>query len=114
MGTQEKQVEKILQKENLQKTTFQNLESSLEFFGFSESVNTLVDSFCVRLSEGESASVFSLCFHRLHHIRMYLLFFFFMSVNHILHRIISSRANGAFSFSSSRCSSLAGIGRGFK
>lgn len=36
-------------------------------------------------------------------------FFFFMSVNHILHRIISSRANGAFSFSSSRCSSLAGI-----
>lgn len=76
MGTQEKQVEKILQKENLQKTTFQNLESSLEFFGFSESVNTLVDSFCVRLGEGESASVFSLCFHRLHHIRMYLLFFF--------------------------------------
>ena len=26
MGTQEKQVEKILQKENLQKTTFQNME----------------------------------------------------------------------------------------
>lgn len=90
MGTQEKQVEKILQKENLQKTTFQNLESSLEFFGFSESVNTLVDSFCVRLGEGEGASVFSLCSHRLHHIRMYLLFFFFnvcqphFTQNHVL------------------------------
>lgn len=37
---------------------FPNLECGIEFFGFSESVNTLIDLFDVRLGEGESASVF--------------------------------------------------------
>lgn len=55
MGTQGKQVEGELKRENFQKTTtFPNLQCGLQFFGFHETVNALIVSFCVRLGKGES------------------------------------------------------------
>lgn len=67
-------MEDILQEENVQNIViFQNLEYGIEFFGFRESMNTLVDLFCVRLGEGESANISSLPSHRTHHVRKYLL-----------------------------------------
>ena len=55
MGTQGQQVEGELKRENFQKTmTFPNLQCGLQFFGFHETVNALIVSFCVRLGKGES------------------------------------------------------------
>lgn len=50
----------ITEGDSLEHNDFSNLACGIEFFGCSESVNALIDLFCVRLDEQKSASVFSL------------------------------------------------------